>query len=497
VLAWLTVAGVLLGLAFAVAVPLFQNPDEPSHVDRIRHQAAHPFDLPEASLRMRQVVVRASENVGLPLQYHEGWPSDLVGPRPEMPPFSAGTDPDRPACAACQSYQYAHPPAYYLLLAPASAVLEPLRSDLHVLGLRIVNVLIALPLPWLCWWLSRELFLSPAAALGAAALGALNGPVVAATSSVNNDSLAYVASAAVLALAATVLRDGRTTSRAVALGLVIALAGLTKVTALPVAVVGGVALLAAPGPQRLRTTLLGAAIAAPGAGWWLRNLVVEGRLTPGGTELFDASAPPRPDSDAFPAYLADQIGLLLHRALGLYGWAQRLVPEWVAWTALVVALLLALGWVGTSGLPRWRRPPATALLWLTPALAVLTVVASSYGNHRRTGAVTGLSGRYLYPAAPLVWALLAAAVVAIVGRRATPMLVARGTGLAALAAGLGSLAYCLTGLYSTVGIRTMSDRMELVAPVAPAGAAVAGLLALTCLAAVMAGRVHWDANTAP
>jgi hypothetical protein len=473
-------------LAFAVGIPLFQNPDEPSHVDRIRHQADHPTDLPDASLRMRRSVVKTSERVGLPLGFHQGWPSDLTE-RADLPSFSAGTGPDRPACASCQSYQYAHPPAYYLLLAPVSAVVEPLGADLHVLALRVAGVLLAAALPWLSWWLAVELS-SGAVALAAAALAALNGPVVAATSAVNNDVLAFVASALVLAAAATVLRDGRTPARALLLGAAISVAALTKVTALPVALVGGIALLVAGGPGGLRSRAIGVAAAAPGGLWWLRNLVVDGRLTPGGTELFDATGPPTAATDGVATYALENVGLLLHRSLGLYGWAQRLVPDWVAWGALVLAAALAVGWLAVGG-RRW--PPGRGLLLVAaPLLGLATTLSSSYGNHQRTGAVTGLAGRYLYPAAPLVWVAVAAAAAAVLGRVAPAVghRVAPLAGALGLVAGVASLAYCLTGLYATVGIRTLVSRMELVAPLTAAGPIVAALTLATVGATVQAVR---------
>lgn len=489
-LAWLTLATGVLGLAFALGVPLFQNPDEPSHVDRIRHQAEHPLDLPDASLRMRRSVVKTSERVGLPMRYHQGWPGDLAGPRPAFPSFSAGIGPDRPACPDCQSYQYAHPPAYYLLLAPVSAVFEPAPADLHVLGLRVAGVLLALPLPFLTWWLATEATRRSAVALAAAALAALNGPVVAATAAVNNDALAFTASAALLALAATVLRDGPSTARTVGLGAAMSVAGLTKVTALPVVLVGGLVLLLTLDRRRLGATVAGLLAAVPGSLWWLRNLVADGRITPGGTELFDATGPPTAGTETLPGYVSEHLGLLLHRALGLYGWAQALVPDWVAWAALVGGVGLALGWAAaadrTSAWPSRRL----LVLGLAPVASVAATLASSYGNHQRTGAVTGLAGRYLYPSAPVIWLAVAAAAVAVVARWAPAALrwVPAGTVAAAGVAGLASLVTCLNGLYGTAGLRTFVDRAEVVAPVASAGPLVAGLALTTVALAGLAAR---------
>lgn len=493
---WLTVASVALGSAFAIGVPLFQNPDEPSHVDRVRHQASHPFDIPGSDLRMQRTVVKASERVGLVLGYHQGWPPELDERAPQ-PRFSDHEGADRPACPSCQSYQYAHPPAYYWLAAPLSAAAGILPADLHVLLLRLLSVIIAAPLPWLTWWAAKEV--APhhgGAGTIAAAFAALNGPVTAATSAVNNDALAYVASAGVIALSASALRHGLTARRATALGACVALAGLTKVTALPVALVGGVLLLVAPGTVTVTRRVSSVALAAVGALWWLRNLATEGRLTPGGTELFDASLPRRDVSESYLEYLFDQLGLLLHRALGLYGWAQALVPVVAAQLALGAAVALVLIWAVT----RARRWPGRMLvLAVAPILAVITTVASSYGNFTRTGAVTGLSGRYLYPAAPVIWLAAATAVAAILGR--IPRLPSPGAVVVSLTglAGIASLAFCLIGLYETTGVRTMTDRMHLTAPLTFAAPAVVLLAAVAVAAAVMAGsslRRQTDAEPA-
>src|SRR5947208_1584340 len=53
-LGWMTLLFVHTGLAFAIATPLFQNPDEPTHVDLARHYAHHPTELAGPSLRQTQ-----------------------------------------------------------------------------------------------------------------------------------------------------------------------------------------------------------------------------------------------------------------------------------------------------------------------------------------------------------------------------------------------------------------------------------------------------------
>src|SRR5438552_18523734 len=92
----LTAAFVLAGAAFAVGAPLFQAPDEPPHVDMVRHYADHPFDLPGPDLRIRNGVQQAVEQVGLnqggPIDWSHAPPS-----RPRYPAFDGYPDASAPA----------------------------------------------------------------------------------------------------------------------------------------------------------------------------------------------------------------------------------------------------------------------------------------------------------------------------------------------------------------------------------------------------------------
>ena len=56
------------------------------------------------------------------------------------------------------------------------------------------------------------------------------------------------------------------------------------------------------------------------------------------------------------------------------------------------------------------------------------------------------------------------------------------------AAGLASLALCITGLYSTVGLNTLADRMELTAPLSTAFPVVGVMAIAMVITAAVAGR---------
>jgi hypothetical protein len=64
-LALLTLAFVVSGLAFAVVTPLFENPDEATHVDMVEHYVEHPTKMAGPSLRQTQQVRGAFAATGL------------------------------------------------------------------------------------------------------------------------------------------------------------------------------------------------------------------------------------------------------------------------------------------------------------------------------------------------------------------------------------------------------------------------------------------------
>ena len=65
VLALLTVAFVLSASAFALAVPMFGNPDEATHVDMARHYAFHPTEMAGPSLQQTEGVRNALVATGM------------------------------------------------------------------------------------------------------------------------------------------------------------------------------------------------------------------------------------------------------------------------------------------------------------------------------------------------------------------------------------------------------------------------------------------------
>src|SRR5207244_10219242 len=103
------------GAAFAVGAPLFQAPDEPPHLDMVRHYADHPTAIAGPRLRIRSVVQQAVDLVGLPQGGPISWPAKPRA-RPRSPRFGAflHADADATGChtsprTSGHTYQYVPP----------------------------------------------------------------------------------------------------------------------------------------------------------------------------------------------------------------------------------------------------------------------------------------------------------------------------------------------------------------------------------------------------
>ncbi len=504
ILILLTAAFGLCGLAFAVGTPLFRNFDEQTHVDRARYTARHPFEIPGSELRRTFGAWAALDAVGLPDgTIDDAWP-DVPNVRPDYLPFDAypgGDAPQRSGCPGpCQNYQYGHPPAWYLMMAPVTAVLEGRPFPETVLWLRALDVALVLPVVPLTWYTARQVW--PGATrrpLAAAGLVALFGPLAFTAAGVNNDALVLVLGAAVIAVMARVLRVGARPRPAILLGTLVAAGLLTKVQFVPVAPLAGLAVLVAPTaghhPGRARTwAALGFGLPALiGALWWVRNLLSDGVLSPRESEIL-APARAGPWQDAtFGGYVLDQLPLFGGRFWGLYGFPLVSAPEpWrIVLSTAVIAVVAA--WLACR---RWRRPTASGLRLLALAavpLALFGAVAwASFDVHRTNGEVRGLAPRYVYLALPVLAVALVGALrtvaarlrVAPAGAKAPSRLLALGLVAVAAVGSVGSFAVAMRGRYQTSSLSEALERAGVVSPVADPGP-VLGAISAAWLAAVL------------
>lgn len=520
--ALLTLAFALLGTGFAVVTPLFQAPDEPAHVDMVRFRLHHPTAVPDHTLRWEQATEDAVAMVGLP----RGGPLRWSGPAPARPAYPAfrrlapaGT-PATPGggwCSTlpwpphetCQNYHWGQPPTWYLATAPVAAAFEGRSFATEVLALRLASVVLAAALVPFTWLAARALWPTrPRRALAAAALAAAAGPLAGTAGAVNNDGLLLACGAATVAAAARLARRGDDVAGAGLLGLATGAGLLVKSEFLAIAPVAGLLVAATlpsvPRGRRLRQLAAFALPAAAGSAWWVRLAVRYGSFSPPGSEIVRPAAPGPWEHVGPLRFAADYGHWLLRDVWGTYGWDGVDVPA--AWQRGLAAtsLALALAWLVCR---RWRLPDAralrTALLALFPLALAAGATYASFDLYRTNGEVRGLHARYLYPAAPLAALAAVAALGAlaerlprVVANRANALSVAGTLGAAAVF-GLGSLALAARGFYATGDPGLLLDRARAVAPLAPVGPAIAGILAAWAVATVAAAAAATRRVRAP
>jgi hypothetical protein len=499
--ALLTLAFVLLGTAFALLVPMFTNFDEQAHLDRARSQARDPWTDPGPSLRITHgswgalAAVRGGPvPMGIDGEAHRARYKAIRD-------YPGGNAPDEAPCPGlCQNIQYAHPPAWYLLVAPVTAVLEGQTFPRTVLALRLLDVLLVAPTVALGWLTATEVWpRRPRRALAVAAGVAVAGPLAYTASGVNNDALLLLAMATGTWLAARILRRGADLRLALALGVVLSIGLLTKVQMVLTAPVLGAAVLVAPSPWRVRwrSALVAGAAALPGILWWGRELSQEGPLSPESSELLRPAVPGPWTDRSYPGYVLEHVDTLLGRLWGIFADPITFVPGPVRVVLNLGVLVLVVGWLVCR---RWQRPTVADLRWAVlaavPVALVLGVMWASLDAHRRTGEIRGLAPRYLYPATIVLVLGVVGAASTIVARlrleRHRGLLLTAGLGVGAA---VGSAAFLARGVQAHYGTTSWSDILHRVEAVGPLGqpAAVVAVGVLWVVAVALAARQLWVA----
>jgi 4-amino-4-deoxy-L-arabinose transferase-like glycosyltransferase len=258
-------AYLVVGSLFALNTPAWQAPDEPAHYNYIRQLAAGTLPVIE------------------PADYNERYRADAV---------SSGFAPEYPIDAL--TYEDWQPPLYYLLLTPAF-----LLGEAALLPLRLTSLLIGLGVVVATHQVAAHLWPNkPRLTFMATAFVAFLPQHIAILASLNNDSLAELIVALILwSLAAIVGMHRRhaqvTSQRWLALGLLLGLGFLTKLTVYIMAPVVVVTILLVDWREWLVVTrkllLVFMPALSTGAIWWLRNLVIYTGFDPLATTAHDAA----------------------------------------------------------------------------------------------------------------------------------------------------------------------------------------------------------------
>lgn len=415
------------GTIFALAQPPWSPVDEGQHyhyVESIAREGALPV--------MGQSFISA-ETVGVAaVTGRWGWqPEGAERPPVEVEPAAwtgvpeGLTGPEREQWLRDNlwrfSYEAMQPPLYYALNAPVLSIL-PDPSIAGIYALRLLAVLLASAMVPLAWLTAREVIPESRLAVYGAPVAVLLAQGYALNlSQVTNDALAAPLAAAALLLLARLVVRGVSYGRSLAVGALVGLSLLAKMTTvflLP-AVLLAFGMLAfsrreAPG-RAARHLLLASAVAALlVAPWLVRNLYIYGDLSGAGPAAALLG----------PVFTFDTLSLQGLRLDELwptfwFGEPYGTLAYWrYAFPAIEAATLLAAGGLIAGRLRRRSGrgdvSPGMSFLLLSVIAGVVTILLLPLAS-----GISGTPGRYFYPLLPAIAILVLFGIERLLpGRRA-------------------------------------------------------------------------------
>ena len=423
----ITGLNVAFALMYALLVPMYRGPDEPAHVDMIRHyRATHHEPSPNAAVPFQSIVRNVYRDGTLERSYRPPLPlraRDAMR-RADRPTFATL---GRPAVAASNQMTQ-HPPLYYAAVGGVSSVLARITPaglwsyDREVLFYRLLSILAIAPLALLASAAARAMGCSQQVAAVAAAFTLLIPQLTFVGSVVNNDAFVILFAALAVVAGLRYLAGGSRNWAWLAAGAGAAVA-LTKATGATVAAWVVLVVLLGAWPRwrqgRRRDAILAAvpALAAVGiAGlWYLRNLVRFHTAQPapqghprqaGAVRLsFGTFLPDWLDrvSRTFWAMPARRLGLALP------WWVSHLLSA-LTIAAVIVAIVL--------GRRLWTFTLPLLALCVAQALLLLRSDYRANRLHVPGPDLPGVQGRYLFALVVPLACFVAVAVAEITRRRA-------------------------------------------------------------------------------
>jgi hypothetical protein len=256
----------LLAFAYAVETPKWQTPDEPAHYNYIAYLA---------------------ENGRFPVLQEGDYPHHYLE---EIK--AAGFPPEMSIDTI--RYESHQPPLYYALSAVLFRLTSALGFELQFLVLRLFSVAMGAGLLLVVYAIAKSVFPDdPYVPLTTTAMIATLPMHIAMSAAINNDTLAELILALVIWLSVMEIKEGLSVQRTLALGVLVALALLTKTTIyMPVILAVLVALVArarSNGRHKvIRQFGIIGGLALLSVWWFARNLLTYGDLDLFGWQRHDS-----------------------------------------------------------------------------------------------------------------------------------------------------------------------------------------------------------------
>ncbi|MBA8991684.1 hypothetical protein FHW23_002962 [Curtobacterium pusillum] len=476
----LTAAFALLLTLWAFLTPMFSAPDEAAHYDAAEQLALGKGWPAPGDMDLLAITYAEQQQVGTVAAAHRETVADLTAQNPGNHDFV--------------NQMTQHPPTYY---GVGAVVLKGigffhLRWDLGVMALRMLDVVMLVPLPFLTWATVRRVTRSPRTAIvGVLALFAV--PQLAQIgSSVTNDAPVILLGGVIAWLAARALTGDHRWRIAVWLGVAVAAVCSVKGTGLPTVPFVAVALLVAGhghlswGARIGRTAVAGAIVAALGSWWWIRNLLVFGSLQPDGVSALRQERPwGRETSANFGDFMNVEWDRLTSSFWGQFGALRYPMTQILTDSLTVIALAVIVGWA----FRRSANRTAALVMLITPAITLVIQLQNNFASYDSTQIIAGAQGRYLFIGlVPLIvisavaWRNLLTSAVerdrfGRIVRWAFPVI------------GLYGLTVAYRGFYEHTHLQVTTHGLALLANLTPAGrfgfAAIAALLVVATLWAAL------------
>lgn len=417
--------GICLG--FLMNTPVLQSPDEVFHYDRIM-AAEHGNLLPDPGSFHVSRGSRRAESHYVPQNTTPALQRFAITPAPQRTARESydqlGGDARSPTIDI-PNYISQHPPLYYALMGGLTWLIpgsDTMHEDQLMWILKVINILLMLPLPYLMYRSARNLIGDNAIARASAFLPLLVPGLARSAAGINNDNLAILIGAALVAFSIRIAQGdlGRRTALWVS-GLAIA-GSLTKATVLFVLIIVPIAyLIGAARARRLPdrpvlAVLVVGALAT--AAWWVRNVIEFGQFQPDGygDRVGIALGAPWPPGqhDSITVYLdtvRDTVPSRFWGALGLL--EPPALPEVMIWSLTGAAVVCA----GVTLLVLRGRRWTVAAAVVTPLAAIAMVCFQAYRHWLHYQSIPGLQGRYAYPAVFGIVFGFAVVAAVVLGRR--------------------------------------------------------------------------------